>query len=210
MGNHSTKVSLKLFDFLIELGNRLDYLVDTEYPMSETVFGSQAIDIAWFNEEKSQFPLFIFEIESSTNNSIANNPTKVFGKESKGLSEEVLEQFENHLTIPMSNLIRSFNIANSVAFVIGDFGKEVEHELIKIAESIGAKGKIFHQEKALGTAHAIYCAAESLTGNCMIAFADTLFKADFTFNENEDGYIWVMRVDDPTAYGVVNLNDLGR
>ncbi len=96
-----------------------------------------------------------------------------------------------------------------VAFVIGDFGKEVEHELIKIAESIGAKGKIFHQEKALGTAHAIYCAAESLTGNCMIAFADTLFKADFTFNENEDGYIWVMRVDDPTAYGVVNLNDLG-
>lgn len=83
MGNHSTKVSLKLFDFLIELGNRLDYFVDTEYPMSETVFGSQAIDIAWFNEEKSQFPLFIFEIESSTNNSIANNPTKVFGKESK-------------------------------------------------------------------------------------------------------------------------------
>ena len=44
----------------------------------------------------------------------------VFGKESKGLSAEVLSQFENHLTIPMSNLIRSFNIANSVAFVIGE------------------------------------------------------------------------------------------
>ena len=98
---------------------------------------------------------------------------------------------------------------DEVAFVIGDFGKEVENELIQIAESIGAKGKIFYQEKALGTAHAIYCAAETLRGNCMVAFADTLFKADFSFNENEDGYIWVMRVDDPRAYGVVNLNEQG-
>ena len=49
----------------------------------------------------------------------------VFGKESKGLSEEVLEQFENHLTIPMSNLIRSFNIANSVAFVIGEAKRQI-------------------------------------------------------------------------------------
>ena len=43
----------------------------------------------------------------------------VFGKESVGLSQDVLNQFENHLKIPMSNLIRSFNIANSVAFVVG-------------------------------------------------------------------------------------------
>ena len=49
----------------------------------------------------------------------------VFGKESKGLSTEVLEQFENHLTIPMSNLIRSFNIANSVAFVIGEAKRQI-------------------------------------------------------------------------------------
>jgi tRNA (cytidine/uridine-2'-O-)-methyltransferase len=32
------------------------------------------------------------------------------------LSEEFLAKFENHLKIPMSNLIRSFNIANSVYF----------------------------------------------------------------------------------------------
>jgi tRNA (cytidine/uridine-2'-O-)-methyltransferase len=42
----------------------------------------------------------------------------VFGKESVGLSQEVLAQFENHLTIPMSKLIRSYNIANSVAMTI--------------------------------------------------------------------------------------------
>ncbi|WP_338407913.1 tRNA (cytidine(34)-2'-O)-methyltransferase [uncultured Flavobacterium sp.] len=49
----------------------------------------------------------------------------VFGKESVGLSEEVLNRFENHLTIPMSNLIRSFNIANSVAFVIGEAKRQI-------------------------------------------------------------------------------------
>lgn len=49
----------------------------------------------------------------------------VFGKESVGLSKEVLNSFENHLTIPMSKLIRSFNIANSVAFVIGEAKRQI-------------------------------------------------------------------------------------
>ena len=50
----------------------------------------------------------------------------VFGKESKGLSEEVLAQFDNHLKIPMSPNIRSFNIANSVAFVVGEAKRQIE------------------------------------------------------------------------------------
>ena len=49
----------------------------------------------------------------------------VFGKESVGLSSEVLAKFENHLTIPMSNLIRSYNIANSVAFVVGEAKRQI-------------------------------------------------------------------------------------
>ena len=49
----------------------------------------------------------------------------VFGKESVGLSQEVLAQFENQLAIPMSNLIRSFNIANSVAFVVGEAKRQI-------------------------------------------------------------------------------------
>lgn len=49
----------------------------------------------------------------------------VFGKESVGLSKEVLAQFKNHLTIPMSNLIRSYNIANSVAFVVGEAKRQI-------------------------------------------------------------------------------------
>ena len=49
----------------------------------------------------------------------------VFGKESVGLSAEILSQFDNHLTIPMSKLIRSFNIANSVAFVVGEAKRQI-------------------------------------------------------------------------------------
>ena len=49
----------------------------------------------------------------------------VFGKESVGLGKEVLSQFESHLTIPMSSLIRSYNIANSVAFVVGEAKRQI-------------------------------------------------------------------------------------
>ena len=94
-----------------------------------------------------------------------------------------------------------------VAFIIGDFGKETEKRLIKIAESVGAKGTIYYQREALGTAHAIYCAKESLGGKVVVAFADTLFKADFTLDTSNEGIIWVQKVEDPKPFGVVKLND---
>lgn len=53
----------------------------------------------------------------------------VFGKESVGLSTDVLSQFENHLTVPMSNKIRSFNVANAVAFVIGEAKRQISLKL---------------------------------------------------------------------------------
>lgn len=98
---------------------------------------------------------------------------------------------------------------DEIAFVIGDFGKEVEDELIKVAEELGAKGKIYYQDKALGTAHAVLCAAESLDGPVVVAFADTLFKADFTMDEDADGVLWVKQIEDPSAFGVVKLDDEG-
>lgn len=96
-----------------------------------------------------------------------------------------------------------------IAYIIGDFGPEVEQELIRIAEGLGAQGTIYQQEKALGVGHAIYCAWESMTGPCMIAFADTLFKADFSFDRQDDGVIWVQKVKDPSSFGVVKLNANG-
>ncbi|MEO8235197.1 MAG: tRNA (cytidine(34)-2'-O)-methyltransferase [Flavobacterium sp.] len=49
----------------------------------------------------------------------------VFGKESVGLNAEILNLFQNHLTIPMSDKIRSYNIANSVAFVVGEARRQI-------------------------------------------------------------------------------------
>ncbi len=94
-----------------------------------------------------------------------------------------------------------------IAFIIGDFGDQVEKDLVKVAEDLGAKGSIYHQEEALGTAHAILCAKESLKGNVVVAFADTLFRADFTLDSSADGIIWVNQIDDPSAFGVVKLNE---
>ena len=97
-----------------------------------------------------------------------------------------------------------------VAFIIGRFGETVEKSLVKIAESVGAKGSIYYQDEPLGTAHAILCAKDSLSGPLVVAFADTLFKADFTLDSSAAGTIWVQRVDDPKPFGVVKLDDQGQ
>ncbi|MDY0780503.1 sugar phosphate nucleotidyltransferase [Tenacibaculum sp. IB213877] len=98
-----------------------------------------------------------------------------------------------------------------IAFIIGPatkgFPSNTKDKLIEIANNLGAKGSVYVQEEALGTAHAIYCAKESLGGPCVVAFADTLFKADFTLDAKADGAIWVKQVEDPSAFGVVKLKD---
>ena len=60
-------------------------------------------------------------------NQFQDNDWLVFGKESVGLSAEFLTLFpqKQQLTIPMSNLIRSYNIANSVAFVVGEARRQI-------------------------------------------------------------------------------------
>lgn len=97
-----------------------------------------------------------------------------------------------------------------VAYVVGHFGEEVENHLKKIAGLLNAKASIYYQEEALGTAHAVHCAAESLSGKTIVAFADTLFRADFTINEAHDATIWVQKVNNPSAFGVVKLDDSGK
>lgn len=94
-----------------------------------------------------------------------------------------------------------------VAFIIHEsFGQKVEEELLAIAQKLGAKGTIYYQNEALGTGHAIMCAKESLSGPAVIAYADTLIRADFDLDKEADSVIWVKQVDQPEAFGVVKLN----
>jgi glucose-1-phosphate thymidylyltransferase len=96
-----------------------------------------------------------------------------------------------------------------IAFVVGRFGKEVEEGLLAIAGKLGAKGKICYQDEPLGTAHAILCAGDTVSGHIIIAFADTLFKTDFKINKEKDGVIWVNKVDDWKNFGVVQMHAEG-
>lgn len=96
-----------------------------------------------------------------------------------------------------------------IAYVVGDFGKETEKNLIKIAEELGAKGSIHYQDDPLGTAHAILCAREHLKGRVIIAFADTLFYTDFKIPEEADGVIWVKKVENWQQFGVVKVGKEG-
>jgi glucose-1-phosphate thymidylyltransferase len=95
---------------------------------------------------------------------------------------------------------------DEIAFIIGDFGDKVRIDLLKIASDLGAKGTVVYQQEPLGTAHAILCAKQTLVGNVVVAFADTLFKADFKLDKSNDGIIWVSKIDDPSAFGVVKTD----
>ena len=97
---------------------------------------------------------------------------------------------------------------DEVAFIIHEsFGAKVEADLIAIAQKLGAKGTIYYQNEALGTGHAIMCAKDSLSGPAVIAYADTLIRADFELDATADSVIWVKQVDKPEAFGVINLNE---
>lgn len=99
---------------------------------------------------------------------------------------------------------------DKVGFIVSPkFGAEVEQNLLDIAKNIGSSGQIFYQHEALGTAHAIISAEELLDGHVVVAFADTLFRADFTLDADRDGIIWVQKVDDPSAFGVVKMDAEG-
>jgi len=97
-----------------------------------------------------------------------------------------------------------------IAFILGEpafFGDEVVSSLKELAKDLGAKTSIYRQLEPLGTGHAIMCAKESLSGPVIIAYADTLIRADFNLDKEADSIIWTKKVTNPQDYGVVNLNE---
>lgn len=99
---------------------------------------------------------------------------------------------------------------DEIAFILGDpafFGDEVVESLKKLATGLGAKPTIYRQLDPKGTGHAIMCAKDSLSGPAVIAYADTLIRADFDLDKEADAVIWTKKVENPQAYGVVNLNE---
>lgn len=99
---------------------------------------------------------------------------------------------------------------NNIGFIVHpSFGKQVEEDLKSVARAVGAEGKIYYQEQAMGISHALLFAKELFEGKVIVAFADTLFRADFKLDTSRDGTIWVQQVNNPAQFGVVKLNDKG-
>lgn len=114
----------------------------------------------------------------------------------KPMVQRLVEELAVSLTQPIEE----------IAFIIGAFGPETEAKLREVADAMNARCSIYYQEEPLGIGHAILCAGPSLEGPCMIAFSDTLFKADFSFDPKEEGIIWLQKVEDPSSFGVVTLD----
>lgn len=99
---------------------------------------------------------------------------------------------------------------DEIAFVLGDpafFGEQVVESLKNLGKTLNAKVSIYRQDKPLGTGHAIMSAKNSLSGPAVVAYADTLIRANFDLDLQADAVIWTKKVDNPQAYGVVKLND---
>jgi glucose-1-phosphate thymidylyltransferase len=111
----------------------------------------------------------------------------------------------------VSDLIKSSQekVEDIVFIIREDFGKAVEEKLMQVAEHVGVPGHIRYQDVPLGTAHAILCATDFLSGKVIVAFADTLFRADYKIDTSKDGIIWVQKVADPSAFGVVKMDAEG-
>ena len=100
----------------------LDYWVHLDWKQYQNVD-------EWMQQipDKSRVFLFSSHAEKSyLKENFQDGDWLVFGKESVGLSEEFSALFDNHLTIPISPLVRSYNLANSVAFAIGEGKRQLE------------------------------------------------------------------------------------
>ncbi len=100
----------------------LDYWVHLDWKEYDSIE-------SWINEIKDTSRVFLFSSHAETSyyeNHFQDGDWLVFGKESTGLPEELKSKFSKHLHIPISPLVRSYNLANSVAFVIGEARRQIE------------------------------------------------------------------------------------
>lgn len=102
-----------------------------------------------------------------------------------------------------------FEFIDEIGFVIGDFGVEIENELIKVVEKFGVKGSIFYQDKLLGIVYVVLCVEKLLDGLVVVVFVDILFCVDFVIDLEVDGILWVKQIEDLSVFGVIKMNDVG-
>ena len=117
----------------------------------------------------------------------------------KPIVARLVEEIRTACTMPI----------HTIGFVISELEAVTQEQLIQLAQSVGAQAQFYWQHGAQGTAHAVFCAAALLQGPVMVAFADTLFKCYSRLDMSQESVIWVKKVKDPSAFGVVTLDAEG-
>ncbi len=118
----------------------------------------------------------------------------------KPIVEHLIDQITSRLTTQIDEII----------YILSDeayFNSDVVSSLTLIAKKYNAKTKVYRQLDQLGTGHAIMCAEESLNGPSIVAYADTMIQGQISIAPDVDGIIWVKKVEDPSSYGVVSLDE---
>ena len=118
----------------------------------------------------------------------------------KPIVEHLIDQITSRLTTQIDEII----------YILGDevyFNSDIVSSLTLIAKKYNAKTKVYRQLDQLGTGHAIMCAEESLHGPSIVAYADTMIQGQISIAPDVDGIIWVKKVEDPSSYGVVSLDE---
>ena len=121
-------------------------------------------------------------------------PKPLLPVKGKNLVERIVDTFTRVLPRPVDEAV----------FVLGpDFGEDIRSALRRSCEDRNIKAHFKVQERAEGTAHAVYCAGEHLSGEGIIVYADTLFEMDRKVDlERADVIAWVKEVPDPRRFGI--------
>ena len=108
-----------------------------------------------------------------------------------------------HLVENIGALCRG--LVGTIGFVVHKLTETTKIQLCAMAQTIGAKAQFYEQPIALGTAHAIFLAQDLLQDRVIIAFSDTLFKSNTPLDPTQGNIIWVKKVTNPSAFGVVKV-----
>ena len=87
---------------------------------------------AWYSSLPENSNVYFFSArakESLYRQTLKEGDYLVFGKEATGLGDELIQRFESQLlTIPFPGKVRSFNLGNAVAMVLGEGMRQVDFE----------------------------------------------------------------------------------
>lgn len=102
--------------------------------------------------------------------------------------------------------LRNFGV-EEITFVVGYLAEKVEQY---VTEHYAFRSHFITQDEPMGNGHAIYVAREYLTGPTLLVFGDTIVQGDLrAASRLPDSAIGVQAVDDPRAFGVVELDGDG-